>query len=100
MNARKVFPNEAAAYRAGCWFMAAAGATWAKDRNELGLTKAASEGISSAGAFLVPQEISDRIQELRDSRGIFRQNAYVEPMQSDSVLIPRRVTGLTAYFLG
>ncbi len=96
---RKVFASEKAARRAGIWFCAAAGQDWAKERNELGLTKALAENVNSAGGFLVPQEISDRIIELRDGRGIFRQNAFIESMTSDSTSVPRRLTGgITAFF--
>jgi HK97 family phage major capsid protein len=99
MNSRKVFPNEAAARRAGIWLCDAAGAPWAKERNELPLVKALAEGVGTSGGFLVPSEISDRIVELRDQRGLFRQNAYIETMTSESTSIPRRVTGgVTAFF--
>jgi HK97 family phage major capsid protein len=98
MNARRVFANEKAAHRAGVWFCAAAGAPWAIKRTELPLVKAASEGIGSAGGLLVPDEISDRIIELRDVRSVFRRNTFVEPMASDSVSVPRRTGGLTGYF--
>ena len=101
MNARKVFRDEKAAKRAGIWFCAAAGQEWAVKANErdgFPLVKALAEGVGTSGGFLVPPELSDRIIELRDLRGVFRQNAYVEPMTSDSISVPRRVTGLSAFF--
>jgi HK97 family phage major capsid protein len=102
MNAaRKIFPNEAAARRAGIFLCATAGIEWAVRRNErdgFPLVKALAEGVGTSGGFLVPPELSDRIIELRDLRGVFRQNAYIEPMGSDSISVPRRVSGLTAFF--
>jgi HK97 family phage major capsid protein len=100
MNARaKVYKNEDDARRAGNWFAAVAGDEYALRQNVLPLVRAASEGVNSAGGFLVPAAISDKIIELRDVRGIFRSAAGgATPMNSDADFIPRRVGGLTAYF--
>jgi HK97 family phage major capsid protein len=92
------FPNEKAAARAGTWFAAVAEAAWAIKRNELPMTRAAGEGTNILGGFLAPQEISARIIELRDTRGVFRRNTTVEPMKAETDSVPRRTGGLTAYF--
>jgi HK97 family phage major capsid protein len=62
------------------------------------LTKAASEGINSAGGFLVPTPMMEPIIRLREERGVFRRNARVIGMSSDSASRPRRTGGLTATF--
>jgi HK97 family phage major capsid protein len=71
---------------------------WCKD-NGVVITKAQSEGVNSAGGFLVPNEMMDTIIDLRETFGVFRQNAQVVPMTSDTLDWPRRVGGLTAYFV-
>jgi HK97 family phage major capsid protein len=40
------------------------------------------------------------IIDLRETYGMFRANARVIPMSSDHTLIPRRASGVTAYFVG
>lgn len=70
------------------------------DRKGVTVAKAASEGIGSGGAFLVPTEWETAILDLRDTYGAFRRRACVWPMSSDSAIFPRRTgTGSTAYFL-
>jgi HK97 family phage major capsid protein len=98
------------AYRAGQWLTA----SFAKDQtvreqslnwctaNGLGhaVVKAQAEGLNTAGGFLVPNEFSNAIVDLREEYGTFRANARVQPMSSDHMSIPRRSTGLTAYYVG
>lgn len=62
--------------------------------------KALSEGVNSAGGFLVPEEFSMDIIDLRDSYGMFRQLCQVMPMGRDTITVPRRASGLTAYAVG
>lgn len=102
----KSFKGEKAnerAYRAGQWFMAALfgnqrSAQFCKD-NGIEL-RAQSEGINSAGGALVPSELLQVIIDLREQYGVFRRECRVVPMTSDSLTIPRRVGGVTAYFMG
>lgn len=58
-----------------------------------------SEGTNTAGGYLVPEELSAAIIDLRETYGIFRQNVRTIPMASDSLNMPRRTGGLTAYFV-
>jgi HK97 family phage major capsid protein len=77
------------------------GDDWALDwchNHDMRVTRAAGEGVNSAGGFLVPMEIENSIIELRDSAGVFRANASVRQMGSDIRYFPRRVGGLTAFF--
>src|SRR5712671_452282 len=96
---RRAYATEKEAARAGTWFAAVAGAEWALKRNDLPIVKAAAEGVNTSGGFLVPPELSAKIVELRDQRGIFRLACGgAEPMKSDSDSIPRRTGGLSAFF--
>ena len=91
------------AYRFGKWFKGAvvgdqASKAWC-DANGI-QTKALSEGTNYLGGYLVPPEFSTDIIDLRETYGIARQVARVVPMSSDTLTIPRRAGGLTAYFVG
>lgn len=59
-----------------------------------------TEGVTTAGGFLVPDEFERAVIDLRDTYGMFRANARIHPMSSDHTLIPRRTGGVTAYFVG
>lgn len=92
------------AYAVGMWLKSALfrheGATeWCK-ANGLAVTKAQSEGVDSAGGFLVPEQMMASIIDLREQYGVFRQEATIVPMGRDTVNWPRRTGGLTAYFVG
>ncbi len=92
------------AYRAGRWLAAALfGDTKSRDWcNDHGLTiqAAQTEGSNSKGGFLVPEELSRSIIDLREQYGVFRRWARVIPMASDHMVIPRRLSGPTAYAVG
>ncbi len=60
---------------------------------------AQQEDSNTAGGFLVPEEFETAIIDLRETFGVFRREATVEPMMSDTKTIPRRVSGLTAYYV-
>ncbi len=62
--------------------------------------RAMSEGVNTAGGFLVPDEMSQAIIDLREEYGVFRRNVRIRPMASDTLIVPRRVGGLTASFVG
>lgn len=91
------------AHRMGMWAAASIfGLGWAKrwcrDNNvEL---RVLSEGSNASGGALVPDEMSMRIIDLREKYGVFRQNVRIEPMGSDTKIVPRRTGGMTAYFAG
>jgi HK97 family phage major capsid protein len=109
MNARTMIPtrslrafsNERTALSAGMWFLAISGigkaAEWCRD-NGIVLTRASNEGVNTAGGFLVPVDFMRTIIALREQRGAFRAAANVVPMESDVSVMPRRTSGLTAYF--
>lgn len=62
--------------------------------------RAASEGVNSAGGWIVPDEFSTDIIDLRDDYGMFRRLCTVFPMGRDAMNVPRRTGGLTAYAVG
>jgi len=100
----QVIRAEEDAYAVGMWLKAALfrheGANeWLKE-NGLAITRAASEGVDSAGGFLVPEQMMASIIVLREQYGVFRQEATIVPMGRDTVNWPRRTGGLTAYFVG
>lgn len=97
----RAFSNERTALSAGMWFLAVSGIPkaleWCRE-NGIALQRASSEGVNTAGGFLVPVEFMRTIIALREQRGAFRAAANVVPMASDIGVIPRRTAGLTAYF--
>ena len=91
------------AYRFGKWIAAAIGGVksaeqYCKDHGiEL---KAHNEGTNTSGGYLVPTEFSNDMIDLREQYGVIRRIAKVVPMASETKLVPRRKTGLTAYWVG
>jgi len=63
-------------------------------------TKTSHENVNTSSGFLVPDEFQNDLIDLRETFGVFRQNAKVVPMASDTRSDPRRVNGVTAYFVG
>jgi HK97 family phage major capsid protein len=63
-------------------------------------TKAQSESVNSAGGDLVPEEFLPELIRLVESYGVVRANARVRPMTRETLALPRRTGGLTAYFVG
>jgi len=62
--------------------------------------RALSEGVNTAGGFLVPSILEQAIIDNRDRYGLLRQEVTPTPMSSDTVTIPVQTGGLTAYFIG
>ena len=90
------------ALRFGHWLMASRG-----NRKSLNFcdthgieVKAHTEGVNSAGGFLVPDEFETELISLREQFGVFRRNARVRPMSSDTLRVPRRSATLSANFVG
>jgi len=63
------------------------------------VVKVHQEGVNTAGGYLVPDEFSNDMIDLRLQYGVFRRNADVRMMSSDTYSRPRRTGGLTAYFV-
>jgi HK97 family phage major capsid protein len=62
--------------------------------------KASNENTNISSAFLVPDEFGNDLIDLREKFGVFRQNAKIVPMSSDTRSDPRRRSGVTSYFVG
>lgn len=62
--------------------------------------KAHSEGVNSAGGFLVPEVFETELINLREEYGVARQECRVRNMTTDVHRIPRRSATLTPYFVG
>jgi len=63
-------------------------------------TKTQRENLNTSSGFLVPDEFQNDLIDLREKFGVFRQNAKIVPMASDTRSDPRRINGVTAYFVG
>jgi len=101
----KHLKSKEAAWKFGTWCLAAMGhgPSTAHCKNHgisLIRTKGHTEGVNSAGGFLVPDEFENEIISLREQYGVFRRNARVMPMGGDVRRIPKRTSTVTAYFVG
>lgn len=91
------------AYAAGMWARAALlgdeeAARWCRGAH--GFSRALAGGIANKGGVLVPDEMASAIISLREEYGVARAFCRVWPMSSDTLWIPRRAGGVTAYFTG
>lgn len=68
--------------------------------NDHGIQAALSTTDNSKGGVLVPEQMENAIIDLREQRGIFRQEARVVPTMQDVLNIPRTVSDITAYYVG
>jgi HK97 family phage major capsid protein len=101
----KYLKNKESAWKFGTWCLAAMGhGPSAAHCKNLGIslirTKGHTESVNSAGGFLVPDEFENELITLREQYGVFRRNARVVPMTSDTKRIPKRTNTVTAYFVG
>jgi len=97
------------AYASGKWLIAtmmgnAVARQWCRDRGieirQSTESRVQTEGINTAGGFVVPDVMERSIIDLREEYGSARKNCRVVPMASDHSVIPRRSGGVTAYFIG
>lgn len=68
--------------------------------NGIPLKRAQSEADNESGGVFVPHEFENVLIDLRLEYGVFRRNANVVPMASESKSRPRRKGGLKAYPIG
>lgn len=91
------------AYRCGKWIAATVfkreqDIRWCQEH---GLeARAMNEASNSAGGALVPEEFASRVIRLVETYGTFPPAAENVSMSRDTMVIPKRVTGTTAYFVG
>lgn len=92
------------AYRCGRWLRAAVfknadDIRWCKEHGVE--NRALNEGSNSAGGVLVPEEFAARVIRLVENYGTFAASGVEKvTMSRDTMIIPKRVTGTTAYFVG
>jgi HK97 family phage major capsid protein len=98
-------PNaEEDAYRAGRFLLATvygdhASRLWCVEHGVMPKQLAQGSTVNTAGSVLVPDELERAIIDLRELYGVFRREARVRSMMSDTLIVPRRTGGLTAYFV-
>ena len=94
---------EANAFTCGKWLLAtimgnAEARQWCNERGvEI---RVQTEGVNTAGGFVVPDVMERAIIDLREKYGMFRAHARMVPMSTDHTVIPRRSGGVDAYFIG
>jgi len=66
----------------------------------IAVTRSAGESSNAVGAVLVPEEIEDVVIALREQYGALRASIQISNMRRDSMMVPRRTSGLTAGFTG
>lgn len=90
------------AYLSGRFLMAAIGGDEGSKKwlSEHGVQMAHNSDENSKGGYLVPDVFENVLIDLKESYGVFRQEAMNWPMSSDTSLVPRRVSGFTTYFVG
>jgi len=92
------------AYRCGRWLRAvvyknADDIRWCKDHGVE--SRALGENNNSAGGALVPEEFAARVIRLVENYGTFAaSNVEKVTMTRDTMIIPKRITGTSAYFVG
>jgi len=69
-------------------------------QNGIAISAVHSEGSNTAGGYLVPDVLSSDIINLVNEYGIIRQYARNRVMTSDTLRVPRRAGGFTAYGVG
>lgn len=93
-----------AAYLAGQFYLASlygneTARKWCAEHG-IEIRNAQSGGDNSRGGVLVPIEVETAIIDLREQYGVARQRCRIRPMGRDSLTIPVRDGGLTAYAVG
>jgi HK97 family phage major capsid protein len=100
--AAKAFKDDWDAYASGQWCAATLfgredSSRWCRE-NGVRIHNAQGTDDNAKGGFLVPEQMERAIINLREEYGVFRREAKVVPMASDTMIIPRRTSGLTAYY--
>jgi HK97 family phage major capsid protein len=91
------------AYRCGRWLRATVfrnedDLRWCRDHGVE--SRALNEGSNSAGGALVPEEFANRVIRLVETFGTFPGAAENVSMNRDTLVVPKRISGTTAYFVG
>lgn len=98
----KAFRSHEDAYRVGKWLQAtfagdADAKRWCNDHNVE--ARVMGGGVNSLGGFAVPEELSTTVIRLVEQYGVAPSELQVFNMQSDTLLIPKRISGVTGSWL-
>jgi HK97 family phage major capsid protein len=99
----KAFRSHEDAYRVGQWLKGTFGGDadarrWCHDHGVE--ARAMSEGINSLGGFSVPDELSATIIRNVETYGVVPTALQNFTMSSDTLMIPKRLSGVTGSWLG
>ncbi len=91
------------AYAVGQWLAAtymgdANARAWCNDHGIE--ARAMGESTMAAGGFAVPEEMSSNVIRLVETYGVTPSAMQTVPMNSDTLLVPKRLTGVTGYWIG
>ena len=92
------------AYKMGRWirgnvFKNSDDLRWCRDHGVE--ARALSEGSNASGGALVPEEFANRVIRLVETYGTFAASGVeTVTMTRDTMVIPKRLTGTSAYFIG
>lgn len=93
----------AKAYAFGMFFLAAFAGSEKATRfcqdNGILLRASHVEGNNERGGYLVPEQFENDLIDLKEQYGVFRRFARISTMTSDTKSRPRRIGGVTAYFV-
>ncbi len=92
------------AHAFGTWILGAVmGNAYAREQCQrngwMVLNRAQNESVNEKGAYLVPDEFGNELVNLIEEHGVFRRNAKVVPMSSDTRSDPRVTGRLSATFV-
>jgi HK97 family phage major capsid protein len=98
----KAYASAEDAYVSGQFIAATMFGNQASQRwlDDHGIQAAHSTSDNSKGGYAVPEPMEQSIIRIVEERGVFRRNAFVYPMTSGSVIVPRRSGGFTSYYVG
>lgn len=98
-----VFESPEVAHRCGQWLKSLHGDVQARQwcRDQLGIESRDLGGqINSAGGALVFEDFSNTLVRLVETFGVSMNLAQRVTTQSDTLLVPKRLSGVTGYWLG
>ena len=75
-------------------------AVFHKDQNSLAMFKSMSEGVGSAGGFVVPEEWAAEVNRVVEDFGLVPKLATKYPMKYDTINIPRLSATVSMYYPG
>lgn len=98
----KAFRSHEDAYRVGKWLQAtfagdADAKRWCQDHGVE--SRVMGGGVNSLGGFATPEIFSDSVIRLVEQYGVAPNELQVFNMQSDTLLIPKRISGVTGSWL-